>query len=194
MSRGRTIVFIDNANIFYGQLNAGWRIDFQRLHAHVEDGGEVWQTFFFASVTDPPRYRQTGFYNFLSRDMRYEVKLYSLGRKSVRCRSCGERWVTRVEKGVDVGLATKMLTLANNRAFDTAILVAADRDYLETVEAVKANGLRVEIMAWRGTISPEMEEASSEAVVYFDDVQGDLELTTAPDTEVDQLTSGDEEE
>lgn len=193
MTRGRTIVFIDNANIFHGQLNAGWRIDFERLQAHMEHSGEIWQTFFFASVTDPPKYQQTSFYEFLSRKMRYEVKLYSLGRKAVRCHSCGGSWVTRVEKGVDVGLATKMLTLANNRAFDTAILVAADRDYLETIQAVKANGLRVEIMAWRGTISPEMEEASSEAVVYFDGIQGDLELTAAPDAEADRLTSGDEE-
>lgn len=153
MERGRTIVFVDNANIFHGQLNAGWRIDFRKLQALMAEGGEIWQTFFFASVTDPPRYQQTKFYQFLKRDMRYEVVLYKLGRKTTRCRNCGEtRWVS-VEKGVDVGLATKLLTLANDKAFDTAILAGADKDYLETVRAVKARGRRVEIAAWRGTIS-----------------------------------------
>src|SRR5437588_448564 len=75
VSRGRTIVFIDNANIFHGQLNAGWRIDFKKLHTLLAGDGEIWQAFVFASVMDPPRYEQTAFYRFLKRDMRYEVML-----------------------------------------------------------------------------------------------------------------------
>ena len=46
----------------------------------------------------------------------------------MKCDECGKSRQTRVEKGVDVGLATKMLTLANARAFDTAILLGADKD------------------------------------------------------------------
>lgn len=192
MARGRTIVFIDNSNVFHGQLSAGWRVDARRLQDFLEREGEIWQTFFFASVTDPPRYKQTAFYHFIKNEMRYEVLLFRLGRKTLRCRNCNTVRVVPTEKGVDVALATKLLTLGHNRAFDTAILVAADRDYLETVRAVKANGLRVEIVAWRGTISPEMEAESSRPVVYFDDVRTDLELTTPPDREADELTSGEE--
>jgi len=147
MSRGRTIAFIDNSNVFHGQIAVGWRIDAKKLHAYLEREGEIWQTFFFASVTDPPRYQQTNFYHFIKNDLRYEVFLYELGRKTVRCNNCHTSRTMLAEKGVDVALDTKMLVLANNRAFDTALLVAADRDYLETVQAVKGNGLRVEIVA-----------------------------------------------
>jgi uncharacterized LabA/DUF88 family protein len=80
-----------------------------------------------------------------------------------------------VEKGVDVALATKFLVLANVRAFDTAILVAADKDYLATVRAVKGSGLRVDIVAWRHTISKEMENESSRAPIYFDDIRQYIE-------------------
>ncbi len=153
----------------------------------------MWQAFFFASVADPPRYEQTRFYKFIKNKMRYEVLLFDLGRKTVSCRKCGRSRHVRVEKGVDVALATKLLTLANNRAFDTAILVAADKDYLETVRVVKGNGLRVEIVAWKGTISAEMKGASSRPVVYFDDVRGEIELTVEPDREADELTAGEEE-
>jgi uncharacterized LabA/DUF88 family protein len=193
MPRGRTVVFIDNSNVFHGQQKAGWRIDVKRLHDYLEREGEIWQTFFFASVTDPPRYEQTGFYRFIKNEMRYEVLLFTLGRKTIECRKCGHARVVPVEKGVDVALATKLLTLANNRAFDTAILVAADKDYLDTVRAVKGNGLRVEIVAWRGTISAEMEAESSCRVVYFDDIRADIELTVAPDEEADVLISGEQE-
>ena len=194
MERGRTTVFIDNSNVFHGSLNAGWRIDARRLHAFLEREGEIWQAFFFASVTDPPGYRQTGFYKFIKNEMRYEVVLFKLGQRTLKCRVCGDSRRVPVEKGVDVALATKLLTLANHRAFDTAILVAGDKDYLETVRAVKQNGLRVEIVAWRGTISAEMEAESSCPVVYLNDVRNAIELTTAPDAEADELTSGGDTE
>lgn len=187
-NRGRTIVFIDNSNMFKGQQRAGWKLDMEKLHSYLSNEGAIWQTFFFASVSNPPRYMQTKFYNFIKNKMRWEVKIYKLGRKSIYCRECHRRWLVQVEKGVDVGLATKMLTLSNARAFDTAVLVAADKDYMETVQAIKNNGLRVEIVAWRGTISPEMEQESSSPVVFFDDNKKDLVLTIEADKEAEELS------
>lgn len=192
MDRGKTIAFIDNSNVFMGQRNAGWRIDVQKLRDFLENEGKIWQTFFFASASNPPRYQQTNFYKFIKNHMRFEVSLYDLGRKTTSCRHCKRKWSVPVEKGVDVGLATKFLSLANNRAFETAILIAADKDYLETVQAVKAMGMRVEILAWRGTISEQMENESSSSVVYFDDIKDDIELLTEPDAEAENLSSGEE--
>jgi len=194
MPRGKTIVFIDNSNIFYGQRNVGWRIDIKKFHDYLEQNGEIWQTFLFASVTEPPRYEQTNFYSFLKNEMRYEVELFKLGRKSHNCRGCGRTWWSYVEKGVDVALATKLMMLASKPAFETAILVGADSDFLNTVETVKSMGLRVEIYAWRGTVSEEMEAASSTKVYYLDDLREKIELTTEPDLEAERLISGEDEE
>jgi len=194
MGRGKTIAFIDNSNVFIGQRQAGWRIDVEKLEEVLERDGEIWQTFFFASVTNPPRYQQTNFYRFIKNRMRFEVSLYELGRKTTRCRNCNRSWTVPVEKGVDVGLATKMLSLASNRAFETALLIAADRDYLETIQAVKSMGMRVEIIAWRGTISSQMEDESSAPVMFFDDLRDEIELTTEPDAEAEELASGEIEE
>jgi len=49
-----------------------------------------------------------------------------------------------VEKGVDVKLATDMICLAYENVYDVAILVAADGDYVEAIEAVKRKGKHVE--------------------------------------------------
>jgi uncharacterized LabA/DUF88 family protein len=189
MARGRTIVFVDNSNIFHGQRNAGWPIDWRKLQAYMAREGEIWQTFFFASVTEPPKYEQTEFYKFIKNEMRFEVQLFKLGSKYYQCPNCGAaRWV-RVEKGVDVALATKLLTLANERAYDTAVLVGADRDFLGTIQAVKDRGLRVEIYAWRGSISDEMCAASSAPVVYLNDIRQEIEYVGKPDEEAEKMTS-----
>jgi uncharacterized LabA/DUF88 family protein len=187
MDRGKTILFVDNSNIFQGSRSAGWRTDAKRLFTKLEERGPIWQTFFFAAVTDPPRYSQTNFYKMLKQDLHFETIVLPLGRKMVRCGKCGDGRTTYIEKGVDVALATKLLVLANNRAFDTAILLSGDKDYLETVKAVKALGLRVEIVSWRASLSHELADESSAEVIYLDDLRDAIELKAVIEPEVENL-------
>ena len=173
--RGKTICFIDNANIFHGQQDAGWRIDWEKFIQYLErEGGEIWQTYFFASEHDPPLAGETSFYQFLKEQLRWEVVVYQLGMRTVSCNNCEHSHTTPVEKGVDVGLATRMLTLGINQAYETAILVAGDRDYLETVKFVKGLGLRVEVVSWKSGLSNDLETESSAPVVYLDDLQSEI--------------------
>jgi uncharacterized LabA/DUF88 family protein len=191
MDRGRTIVFIDNSNVFSGQLSAGWRLDARKFKEYLERSGKLWQVFFFASVTDPPRYQQTGFYNTLRYDLRWEVELFPLGRRTTKCANCGVVKQVFAEKGVDVAVATKMLTLAHNRAFDTAILVSGDKDYLQTVRSVKSLGLRVEIVSWRASLSRDLAVESSGPVIFLEDIRAEIERVAPIDPEVETLTTGE---
>jgi uncharacterized LabA/DUF88 family protein len=191
--RGKTIMFIDNSNIFHGSQQAGWRIDAKKLHAKLEADGPIWQTFFFAAVSDPPRYNQTGFYKMLKNDMHYEMTVFPLGTKTIKCAKCTNIRRSYTEKGIDVALATKLLVLANNRAFETAILVSGDKDYLETVKAVKSMGMRVEIVSWKRSLSQELAQESSKNAIILDDIRADIEKA-APDAEVEQLMTPEGEE
>jgi uncharacterized LabA/DUF88 family protein len=170
-SRGKTICFIDNANIFHGQQDAGWRIDWEKFVKYLDGSGEIWQTYFFASEHDPPLAAETSFYQFLKEHLRWEVSLYKLGRKTVSCESCNHTHTLPAEKGVDVGLAIKMLMLGVNQAYDTAVLVAGDRDYLEAVTFIKGLGRRVEVVSWRSGLSDALASESSAPITYLDDLK-----------------------
>ena len=174
MDRGKTVCFIDNSNIFKGQQSAGWKIDWKKFGAFLNSFGEVWQTHFFASEDDPPRAIQTGFYKQLKENLRWEIHLYHLGKKTVTCPGCRKKTVVPAEKGVDVGLATKMLTLGVDRVYETAIFVAGDNDYLETVRYIKARGQRVEIISWKGALARDLGLESSSTPIYFDDLKSKI--------------------
>jgi uncharacterized LabA/DUF88 family protein len=163
------------------------------LHARLEVDGPIWQTFFFAAVSDPPRYNQTGFYKMLKNDLHYEMVILPLGSKTVACHQCGDKRRSYTEKGIDVALATKLLILANNKAFETAIVVSGDKDYLETVKAVKNLGIRVEIVSWKRSLSYELGQESSKNVVLLDDIRADIEKA-APDKEIEDLMPPGEDE
>jgi len=185
-ARGKTIAYFDNSNIFHGQREAGWRIDAQKLQARLDKDGPIWQVYFFAAVTDPPRYTQTNFYRMLKERLRWETLIFPLGNRTLHCKSCGLTWRTYTEKGVDVAIATKMLTHAINRAFEIAILVSGDKDYLETVKAVKNMGLRVEVVSFRNSLSHDLANESSSAVLILDDLRAEIELPV-PDKEAEAL-------
>ncbi|MGB6688077.1 MAG: NYN domain-containing protein [Terracidiphilus sp.] len=189
--RGKTIVYFDNSNIFHGQHEVGWRIDAGKLQAELEKRGEIWQVYFFAAVSDPPRYSQTAFYRRLKDVLHWETVIFPLGSKTVKCNKCGDVRRTPTEKGVDVAIATKMLTHAINRAFETAVLVSGDKDYLDTVRTIKNMGLRVEIVSFRRSLSQDLATESSARVIYLDDLRATIELPT-PDREAERLVQPDE--
>jgi uncharacterized LabA/DUF88 family protein len=49
------------------------------------------------------------------------------------------------EKGVDIQLATDMITHSYKNNYDTAILVAGDNDFVGAIQAVKDNGKNLEV-------------------------------------------------
>ncbi|NQT41420.1 MAG: NYN domain-containing protein [Planctomycetes bacterium] len=59
------------------------------------------------------------------------------------CPSCNADMARTIEKGVDTAIATDMIRLAWERAYDVAILVTADSDFVPAVEFLDLRGFRV---------------------------------------------------
>jgi uncharacterized LabA/DUF88 family protein len=59
------------------------------------------------------------------------------------CPHCGGRMARTVEKGIDTAIVTDMISLAWEKAWDVAVLVSSDHDYIPLVEFLNNKGLRV---------------------------------------------------
>jgi uncharacterized LabA/DUF88 family protein len=176
VQRGKTICFIDNSNILKGQIASGWKIDWQKFQKRLEAEGDIWQIYFFASESDSSSNAQLELYKKIKEELHWEVVTYSLGKRTIKCINCNQQDTVPTEKGVDVGLATRMLMLAFNKAYETALLASGDRDYLETVQFIKNMGLRVEIIGWRDSVSKELATESSKDVLYLDELKDEISL------------------
>ena len=72
-------------------------------------------------------------------------------------------------KAVDISLATEILGLAHQEAFDIALLVAGDQDYVPLVRAVKRTGKRVFISFFTGYPDAGLsDELKLEADLFLD--------------------------
>ena len=140
----RVCIFIDGSNFYHAlkKANLPVTVDFGNLSA---------------KLTGPQRrHIHTYYYNAPLIRPRRDDSRYA--EKDKRCRSqqrffnalrfipnltFKRGWLRRlpdggqVEKGVDVMLATDMLTLAFKDRYDVAILVSSDADYKHAIEAIK---------------------------------------------------------
>lgn len=121
----------------------------------------VEETIVHASVEDGPETKLRGWLmNWLDRQPSYDVKIRPRKPRPQRvhckkcqhnmttCGSCGSTLMASVEKGVDAALVTDLLSLAWQQAYDVAVLVSGDADYIPAVEYVQERGLKVINAAW----------------------------------------------
>jgi uncharacterized LabA/DUF88 family protein len=59
------------------------------------------------------------------------------------CPHCGNDMRGTEEKGVDTAIATDMISLAWEGAFDLAVLVSADRDFIPVVDYLHTKGIKI---------------------------------------------------
>jgi hypothetical protein len=69
-------------------------------------------------------------------------------RRSGRCPACSVEYEYTTEKRVDTRLVAEMIHYAAIGAFDAAVLVSGDDDFVPAVEAVNALGRQVWVATW----------------------------------------------
>jgi uncharacterized LabA/DUF88 family protein len=63
--------------------------------------------------------------------------------EATHCAICGHDMRGMEEKGVDTRIVTDMMSLAWNGAYDVAVLVSADRDFIPVAEELQSRGIKV---------------------------------------------------
>ena len=140
--RERVALFIDGSNLYNGMREnlSNTRVNLQALIDQLLNKRALYRVYYYnAPLTDDYesdlREGQQRFFESLRRIPYVTVRLGRLHRRNDG---------SLVEKGIDVAIAVESLTLAFQDAYDTAILVSGDSDYIELVEAIKARGKHVE--------------------------------------------------
>ena len=65
-----------------------------------------------------------------------------------RCPGCNEPYRSSPEKGVDSAIVTDLLSLAGENAFDVAVLVSSDADFVPAVEWLQSRSFKVINATW----------------------------------------------
>lgn len=88
----------------------------------------------------------------------------------VTCNNCGNQFDREVQKGVDVGIATLIVKLAAQNAYERLILAAGDGDFEDAIDYVKSEMHKeVWICGSQSNLSADLQ-SYADNVVWLEDL------------------------
>ena len=144
-STERVMIFIDGSNLYHSLKGIFSRtdIDIGKLGNRLLDKRRLVRIYYYNAKVglkeEPERYRdQQAFFASVNAIPYSELRLGRL---------VYYNWPNSppYEKGVDIQLATDMITHSFKNNYDVAVLVAGDNDFVGAIQSVKDNGKHVEV-------------------------------------------------
>lgn len=194
----KAIVLLDGANLYHCQEARGIEVDLGKLRDHlvaklaVAEGMEIDLIgVFYRNAALPgqvdAKNREYSAYKGFTVEMHtlktrpaHEAYCEACGKNvEVVCSQCSSNRLTRrQQKGVDVGLATDLLTLAFRNAFDIAVLVSGDQDFIGPIKWVTQQGKKV-YNAFFGTVG-KSDELAQECYDFWPIEDFEKEIMKSP--------------
>ena len=147
-ARERVMVFIDGSNLFHACNQIKFKIDLVKLVSVLVGDRYLVRPYYYTAF-NPQKQEQIKFLHALQ-NRGFCVKAIPLKRR-------GDRFI---EKGVDVALVTDLVSMAFRDAYDVAILVTGDYDFIEAIRIVMSLGKKVEVAMFSHATNDELRRTA----------------------------------
>jgi uncharacterized LabA/DUF88 family protein len=146
------MVFIDGSNLYHvlSQQCGRHDLQFDKFAAKLANGRQLQRTYYYNIRQESDSNPNVGV-----EQQKFLDSMYDTPYVEVRLGIWKQRGDIMVEKGVDVMLATDLVTNAYNDHYDTAIVVSGDADFYPALQAVKDVGKHIEVAAFDMNLSAE---------------------------------------
>jgi hypothetical protein len=151
----KVAIFFDGQNFYRSLLryDESLRVDYDRLATWITQqvggpGALFSGAYYYVGVSADAPPLVEGFLRGLELRPGYFVKREPRVRRAGRCPACGKEYEYTTEKRVDTRLVADLIHHAASGAFDAAVLVSGDDDFVPAVEAVNALGKQVWVATW----------------------------------------------
>jgi hypothetical protein len=148
-------IFFDGQNFYRSLLryDETLRVDYDRLAAWITNqvggsGAMFGGAYYYVGVSAGAPPLVEAFLKGLELRPGYFVKREPRVRRTGRCNVCSGEYEYTTEKRVDTRLVADLIHYAANGAYDAAVLVSGDDDFVPAVEAVNALGKQVWVATW----------------------------------------------
>ncbi|MCK4687832.1 MAG: NYN domain-containing protein [Candidatus Lokiarchaeota archaeon] len=163
----RVIIFIDNSNIFKGFRKYDIKADYEKLKNIITKGRKLHGIFLYEGVVYPMSPEKKKWYKNLSEKSGYMIKT-SFDKIALN---------DAFEKKIDIKIAIDVISLAYENAYDTAVLVSGDGDFIPVIKKVKELDKNVEVWAFRYSLANALkEELKQENLYYLDDILSRIKM------------------
>lgn len=163
----RVIIFVDHANIFYNLQKQDIRIDYKRFRKIISKGYYLVGAFVYLGVPDKIPSSKDHFLKYI------ESAGYVIQKRPLRKYADG----STKQKGIDIYIYKDMVELAEEDAYDKAILVSGDGDFVDAIRRLKRLLKLYEVWSFRDSLSKLLrKEAGEDNIHYINDILDEISL------------------
>lgn len=181
MNDNRRLWLIDGGYMFNASesVQADFQYDYRKIREVLERDGEIFQAYYLNSTPNPPKDVQDHFHAWMRSAPPYgpkiQTRLYGLKNVKSICPKCSHEFKRRVQKGVDIGIATLALTMIDR--YDTLILSSGDGDFKDAIEFIRNNkNKRFELAVFRTGVSTDLQ-SMSDRIYWLGDFKDEIQKT-----------------
>jgi len=143
---GKVAVFIDAANIIHCYKDTKWKIDLKKLKKYFESKCDLAGIYYYSAYFEE-NVSQKGFFEMLSR------KGYILRMKKIR-KITNDDGSTTLKGNCDTDIVVDAVSIM--KAYDTAVIMSGDSDFVSLVNLLKGNGKKVIIVSTRWHVAKDL--------------------------------------
>ncbi len=161
----RVIIFIDGSNHYnvvkdlVGRNYSLKDFDFEKFINFLSDGRKLVRAYYYTAPLDKKKNEET-----YREQQQFFEKIKKIPHFSlILCRMQKDVENGKIKYSVkedDIHIAVDMVKYAYNDAYDTAILVSSDGDFVPAIEAVKEKGKNVENIGFKNKFSWHLKQKS----------------------------------
>ncbi|MEM5792981.1 MAG: NYN domain-containing protein [Candidatus Aenigmatarchaeota archaeon] len=174
VTKPRVAIFIDDANMFYAQRKAGWKINYKKFKDFLE---EVFDVVFMNYHIAIPSTRDSSFLktkNYLDKLEEKFGSILTFKKKHLKYINDGDGVIKK--GGVDTEITIDVLSSLEKS--DVVIILSGDSDYVSLARNIIAKGKKVLFMGFKKNMAWEIRQLQH---VYFENIRNVVE--DAPELE-----------
>jgi len=163
----RIVIFLDNSNIFKGFQKYDTQANYETLKNIIKGERKLEAIYLYEGVVYPISSAKANWYKELSNRSDYIIK------------ATFDKIVSKgaIEKKVDISMAIDIISLGYEDAYDTAVLISGDGDFVPVVKKVFEMGKKMEVWAFKYSLANALiEETGLDNIYYLDDILDEIKL------------------
>lgn len=140
------------------------KIDYQKLIKVISKDTDFIRAYFYDAVQEPIDNKKMRFFDKL-REFEITIVTKRLRYKSITCPNCNSiDDGIPYQKDVDVALVTDLMSLSIEKAFDIAIIVSGDNDFVDAINFVKSKGIKVWVASFVYSLGEDTMRAADKVI------------------------------
>ena len=164
MNKSGVIWLIDGAYVLKGHKG---KIDYISLRRELQewaipDFGRFDRMIFYNSCCSK---NTSGKFMEIMKENGFEMKMYPIKFMNILCNNCSHKGSRMVQKGVDVGIITDLLSLAYEGKYKRVVITAGDGDFIDAIEKVQSLFKEVWIAGYKRSMSQDLKDTADN--IYY---------------------------